>query len=109
MDQDQQHPALFRFIQNQRRGGDRANSCHSRPRGNFQPTTKGSNPMSDTIPVQHESAVAVLREMEGEVATKIQSLTDELRLANAQQDTLLNAISKLTRKPRVRKVVPPAE
>jgi hypothetical protein len=65
--------------------------------------------MSDTIPVQHESAVAVLREMEGELATKIQSLTDELRLANAQQDTLLNAISKLTRKPRVRKVVPPAE
>lgn len=62
--------------------------------------------MSDMIPTQHESAVAVLREMEGEVATRIQSLSDELRLANAQQDTLLNAIAKLTRKPRVRK--PPA-
>ena len=59
--------------------------------------------MSDMIPTQHESAVAVLREMEGEVATRIQSLSDELRLANAQQDTLLNAIAKLTRKPRVRK------
>ena len=59
--------------------------------------------MSDMIPAHHESAVAVLREMEGEVATKIQSLTDELRLANAQQDTLLDAIAKLTRKPRVRR------
>ena len=58
--------------------------------------------MSDTIPVQHESAVAVLRDMAREVEVEIAGLAENMRLASARQDTLQDAIAKLTRKPRVR-------
>ena len=65
--------------------------------------------MSDTIPVQHESAVVLLREMAADVAAEIAGHTENLRLANARHDTLQDAIAKLTRKPRVRTARPVTE
>jgi hypothetical protein len=60
--------------------------------------------MSDNLPTQHESAVAVLREMAREVEIEAQGLTESLKLVNARGDILQDAIAKLTRVPRARKV-----
>jgi hypothetical protein len=59
--------------------------------------------MSDVIPTQHESAVAILRERERELDIEIAGYTDSLRLANAQREVLLDMIARLTRVPRARK------
>lgn len=60
--------------------------------------------MSDTIPTQHESAVAVLRKQVCELDTQIAATARKLELETAQRDVLLDLEALLTRKPRARKV-----
>ena len=59
--------------------------------------------MSDTIPTQHESAVAVLRKQVCDLDAQIQATTRKLELETAQRDVLLDLEALLTRKPRARK------
>ncbi len=59
--------------------------------------------MSDIIPVQHESAVAILRERIGEFDSEIGGYTESLRLANAGREVLLDMVARLTRVPRAKK------
>lgn len=64
------------------------------------PSHKGSLSMSDTIPVQHESAVAVLQARERVLdAERLMHLGRAEKVAE-RQDELLNVIAELTRKPR---------
>jgi hypothetical protein len=65
--------------------------------------------MSDTIPTQHESAVAVLRKQVCELDTQIQATARKLELETAQRDVLLDLEALLTRKPRARKARMAAE
>lgn len=59
--------------------------------------------MSDMIPTQHESAVAVLRERERGLDAERQTLARQIEKIEERQDELLNMIATLTRKPRVRR------
>jgi hypothetical protein len=58
--------------------------------------------MSDFIPVQHESALAVLRDRERDLGAEIQTDSRALELKTARHDELLDLIAALSRKPRVR-------
>lgn len=58
--------------------------------------------MTEAIPVQHESAVAVLREREVQLDSEIQTHARALELATAQRELLLDLIATLSRKPRIR-------
>jgi hypothetical protein len=58
--------------------------------------------MSDVIPAQHESAIAVLREREAHLDSEIQAHSRALELATAQRELLLDLIATLSKKPRVR-------
>lgn len=58
--------------------------------------------MSDMIPSQHESAIAVLREREAQLDVEIQTHSRALELATAQRELLLDLIATLSKKPRVR-------
>ena len=58
--------------------------------------------MSEVIPTQHESAIAVLREREAQLDGEIQTHSRALELATAQRELLLDLIATLSRKPRVR-------
>lgn len=60
--------------------------------------------MSDIIPTQHESAVAVLRKQVCDLDTQIAATARKLELETAQRDVLLDLEALLTRKPRARKV-----
>lgn len=58
--------------------------------------------MSDMIPAQHESAIAVLREREAQLDGEIQTHSRALELATAQRELLLDLIATLSKRPRVR-------
>lgn len=59
--------------------------------------------MSDTIPTQHESAVAVLRERERVLDAEIGVHARRVEVLSERRDELLDLIATLTRKPRTRK------
>jgi hypothetical protein len=60
--------------------------------------------MSDNLPTQHESAVAVLRKQVSDLDAQIQATARKLELETAQRDVLLDLEALVTRKPRARKV-----
>jgi hypothetical protein len=65
--------------------------------------------MSDIIPVQHESAVAILHTRACELFREIEAQKRALEIATAKHDELLDLIATLSRKPRVRTARKPVE
>ena len=59
--------------------------------------------MSDTIPTQHESAVALMRDRASQLAAEMQGHARKLEVATERHEELLDMIALLTRKPRARK------
>ena len=59
--------------------------------------------MSDTIPTQHESAVALMRDRASQLAAEMQGHARKLEVATERHEELLDMIALLTRKPRTRK------
>ena len=62
-----------------------------------------SSTTADTIPAQHDSAVAILRDRESELDAEILTHQHKLDIAIQRREEILEAISRLSRKPRARK------
>ena len=61
------------------------------------------DPLRGSIPVQHESAVAILRDRERVLDAEIGVHTRRVEILTERRDELLDLIATMTRKPRVRK------